>query len=128
MIRSSDLFSESTQFVASRPSGTCALEKIALNVVHAATGVKQEEIFGKSRRGDTAFCRHLVAYISRRTSSRSYDFIAEALKREDHTTAMNSCVRIEAFMRQHPFHHAFVRMMVERTDEIGVLNGRTFRK
>ena len=128
LIRHSGYFVEQNCFAASRPSGTCATTKTVLDIVSSATGIAKEIFLGDSREGDIVFCRQLAAYIFRRTSGRSYKRIAELLRREDHTTTMNGCQRIASFMGQHPFHHAFVRMLVERADEIGALRGRAFLK
>ena len=128
LIRKSGYFVENSSYVATRPSGTCATTKVVLKVVSSATGIPRDKILGSSREADIVFCRHLAAYIFRCTSGLSYKRIAELLKRDDHTTAKNSCLRIREFMSEHPFHHAFVRMMVERADEIGVLHGRAYRK
>lgn len=127
LIRKSEYFIEKGTYVATRPFGTCATSKTVLDVVSSATGIAKERILGSSREGDIVFCRHLAAYIFRCTSRRSFKKIAELLNRDNHTTAQNSCLRIEEFMDEHPFHQAFVRMLVERADEIGILHGRAYR-
>ncbi|GEM_PF-1398337 len=126
LIRNSIYFIARDSYVATRPSGTCATLKIILKLVSLATGVGKEEILSASRVADIAFCRHLAAYIIRCTSGRSYNVIAGQLNRDDHTTAKNSCVKIEEFMRENSFHHAFVRMLVERADECGILQSRSY--
>ena len=71
------------------------LEQI-IRTVAESVGVTTEEILSQSRRGRVVIARSMASHLARTMAGRSFQEIADALRRSTHSTAFTACKRVEA--------------------------------
>lgn len=71
--------------------------EIAIETVCHVTGVKEATLLGTSRYPSVSVARHLLAAMLRDVLGASYQEIGRVMGR-DHTTAMNSCRRLQVML------------------------------
>jgi len=67
-----------------------------IRVTARTLGVSVEEVLSTSRRGRVVVARSLASHLARTLAGRSYQEIADALRRSTHSTAFTACKRVEA--------------------------------
>jgi len=86
-----------------------SLERI-VRVVCDELGVPQEELLGSSRRSEVVQARQIAAFLAREATGESWQRIAQALGRADHTTVLHAYKQAEQRLR----HDARLRERVQR--------------
>jgi chromosomal replication initiator protein len=92
-----------------QPVQTPSLERI-VRVVCDELGVPQEELLGSSRRSEVVQARQIAAFLAREATGESWQRIAQALGRADHTTVLHAYKQAEQRLR----HDARLRERVQR--------------
>jgi chromosomal replication initiator protein len=77
-----------------QPVQTPSLERI-VRVVCDELGVSQEELLGSSRRSEVVQARQIAAFLAREATGESWQRIAQALGRADHTTVLHAYKQAE---------------------------------
>ncbi len=68
---------------------------LIINVVAEHFGVKPEDIYSKKRNSEFVLPRQVVMYLCREMCDLSYQYIANLLKKKDHTTILHGINKIE---------------------------------
>lgn len=82
-----------------QPVQTPSLERI-VRVVCDELGVPHEELVSSSRRGEVVQARQIAVFLAREATGESWQRIAQALGRADHTTVLHAYKQAEHRLRQ----------------------------